>query len=81
MNALDDGFRNCETPRVARVRGPNRFGPLFTFGARISHLGVIKMNDLVIRGGKIVDGTGKESFNGDIAMKDGVITEVGKSKF
>ena len=36
------------------------------------------MNDLVIRGGKIVDGTGKESFNGDIAMKDGVITEVGQ---
>ena len=36
------------------------------------------MNDLIIRGGKIVDGTGKESFNGDIAMKDGVITEVGQ---
>ncbi len=36
------------------------------------------MNDLVIRGGKIVDGTGNESFNGDIAMKDGVITEVGQ---
>ena len=36
------------------------------------------MNDLVIRGGKIVDGTGKESFNGDIAMKDGVITGVGQ---
>ena len=36
------------------------------------------MNDLVIRGGKIVDGTGKESFNGDVAVKDGQITEVGQ---
>ncbi len=36
------------------------------------------MHDLVIRGGKIVDGTGKEPFDGDVAVSDGRITEVGK---
>ena len=37
------------------------------------------MHDLVIRNGKIVDGTGKkEAFSGDVAMTDGVITEVGR---
>ena len=35
------------------------------------------MHDLVIRGGKIADGTGKESFIADIAVSDGKITEVG----
>ena len=36
------------------------------------------MHDLIIRNGKIVDGTGKASFNGDVAVSDGKITEVGK---
>ena len=35
------------------------------------------MHDLVIRGGTIVDGTGEASFTGDVAVDDGVITEVG----
>ena len=34
--------------------------------------------DLVIRGGKIVDGTGKPAFSGDVAVKDGKIAAVGK---
>ena len=34
------------------------------------------MHDLVIRGGKIVDGTGQEAFIGDIAVTKGKITEV-----
>jgi N-acyl-D-amino-acid deacylase len=34
------------------------------------------MNDKVIRGGKIIDGTGRDAFVGDIAISDGVITEV-----
>jgi len=34
--------------------------------------------DLVIRGGVIVDGTGSEGFEGDIAIRDGKILEVGK---
>ena len=35
------------------------------------------MHDIVIRGGTIVDGTGKASFPGDIAIKDGRIAAVG----
>ncbi|QSB43765.1 D-aminoacylase [Tsuneonella flava] len=33
--------------------------------------------DLIIREGTIVDGTGKERFIGDIAVKDGLIAQVG----
>ncbi len=33
--------------------------------------------DLVIRGGSIVDGTGSEPVQGDVAIKDGVIVAVG----
>ena len=35
-------------------------------------------HDIVIRGGEIVDGTGAESFQGDLAIDDGLITAVGK---
>ncbi len=35
------------------------------------------MHDLVIRNGKIVDGTGKPSFIGDVAIDGGKITSVG----
>lgn len=34
--------------------------------------------DMVIRGGLVVDGTGAEPFNADVAIKDGVIVAVGK---
>ena len=35
------------------------------------------MHDIVIRGGKIVDGTGKAAFSGDVAIEDGRIVAVG----
>lgn len=34
--------------------------------------------DLVIRGGTIVDGSGADSYVGDVAVKDGLIAEIGK---
>ncbi|MDG2307844.1 MAG: amidohydrolase family protein [Candidatus Binatia bacterium] len=36
------------------------------------------MHDLVIRGGQVVDGTGAEPRNGDVAIQGGRITAVGK---
>lgn len=35
-------------------------------------------HDIVIKGGSIVDGTGKEPIAGDLAIDDGLITSVGK---
>jgi N-acyl-D-aspartate/D-glutamate deacylase len=36
------------------------------------------MHDLVVRGGRIADGTGVDAFTGDVAITDGHITEVGR---
>ncbi|MEZ5567701.1 MAG: amidohydrolase family protein [Halioglobus sp.] len=36
------------------------------------------MYDLIIRNASIVDGTGRDAFNGDLAVKDGKIAAVGK---
>ncbi len=36
------------------------------------------MHDTIIRNGEIYDGAGGEPFNGDVAIKDGVIIEVGE---
>src|SRR5436309_164956 len=35
------------------------------------------MADLLVQGGTVVDGTGRESFVADVRVRDGVITEVG----
>ena len=35
------------------------------------------MHDIVIRGGKIIDGTGHAAFSGDVAIVNGQISEVG----
>ena len=34
--------------------------------------------DLLIRNGRIVDGSGMPAFRGDVAVKDGKIAEIGK---
>lgn len=36
------------------------------------------MHDVVIRGGNIVDGTGKPAFRGDVAIAGGRVAAVGK---
>ena len=35
------------------------------------------MEDLIIRGGTIIDGTGSPRYKADVAVKDGVITAIG----
>ena len=35
-------------------------------------------HDMVIRAGTVIDGTGREGFTADLAIKDGLIVEVGK---
>ena len=35
-------------------------------------------HDIVIRSGSVIDGTGREAFTADVAIKDGLIVEVGK---
>jgi len=35
------------------------------------------MHDLVIRNGRIIDGTGRPGFVGDLALKNGTIVSVG----
>jgi N-acyl-D-aspartate/D-glutamate deacylase len=36
------------------------------------------MHDLVIRGGTVIDGTGADAVTADVAITDGVVTEVGR---
>ena len=36
------------------------------------------MHDLIIRGGRVVDGTGAEARTADVAVRDGTIVEIGK---
>ena len=35
------------------------------------------MEEIIIRGGMVADGTGKALYRADVAVKDGVITEIG----
>jgi N-acyl-D-aspartate/D-glutamate deacylase len=36
------------------------------------------MHDLIVRGGTVLDGTGAEAVTADVAVTDGVVTEVGR---
>ena len=35
-------------------------------------------HDILIRGGQVVDGTGTSAKYDDVAIKDGIVTEIGK---
>ena len=35
------------------------------------------MHDLVVRNARIIDGSGSPEFSGDLAISDGVVTDVG----
>ena len=35
------------------------------------------MQDLIIRGGTVIDGTGAPRYKADVAVKDGIITHIG----
>src|SRR3954452_17406641 len=48
------------------------------FAAAIPQGGTPMAYDLLIRNGRIVDGSGMPSFHGDVAIKDGKIVELGK---
>ena len=48
------------------------FAALFTYGAAAQEF------DILIRNGKIADGTGNPSFHGDVGIKDGRIAALGK---
>ncbi|MGH7843792.1 MAG: D-aminoacylase, partial [Candidatus Binatia bacterium] len=36
--------------------------------------------DLLVRGGRVVDGSGLPSYNADVAIKDGKVIELGRIK-
>src|ERR1700741_1405129 len=60
-----------------REASPGRPTPIVhTSGVGMNCYSIV-MHDLVIRGGTVVDGTGSPAVTADVAISDGVITEVG----
>ena len=59
--------------------GTGRVGIIALEFAQSISLGVIMADyDIVIRNGRIIDGTGAAGYDGDLAIKDGVIAAIGK---
>lgn len=49
-----------------------------TLAALLGHLTLFAQHyDLLIRGGKVVDGTGNSWFYADVAIKDGKVAKIG----
>jgi len=46
--------------------------------ANVMRKGLAMAYDLLIRNGRIVDGSGMPAFRGDVSIKDGKIAEIGK---
>ena len=42
-----------------------------------SKRGGVKMGELIIRGGTVIDGTGRPGEINDLLVRDGIITEIG----
>ena len=36
------------------------------------------MHDMLIRGGTVIDGSGRAGFTADVAIKNGIISEIGQ---
>ena len=36
------------------------------------------MDDIIIRGGQVIDGTGRAGYRADVAVRDGIITAIGE---
>ena len=59
--------------------GTGRVGIIaLEFAQSISLGGIMADYDIVIRNGRIIDGTGAAGYDGDLAIKDGVIAAIGK---
>ena len=65
----------CRRDATTIAEMGSKLGPLVILFAAV---GAAQEFDILIRNGKIVDGTGNPSFHGDLAIKDGKITALGK---
>src|SRR6185436_10370656 len=66
----------CE--RGAAMTRPMKWLSMLTFLISLSAFARAETYDLLIRGGRIVDGTGSPAYFADLAVKDGRVAAIGK---